>query len=346
MTDSSTNGSPQQIQTQERPSLFRVDQLPATMRVQLEIDSPADSFATSAGRDKIEIALSPTDFDSQRVSYYSDRNVATFLKTPAETGSLVMQTVVTDVIAELKPSSTNVQAKLEASLIVNGRNEDAFMHTVILDGDNPTGNVSPARKIFDLGKPLDFSWVASDRSGISRAEFLLATSKTRAFPDDVEATVELDHSSNRIRQKYQLPTDQLMITPGTQREFWLRARFSDGVGHQFESQELVTIRSPRATSTNGDGQAESRQEVKGTLTVLVQMASGATPVRPKAIIKDRDDLIPVPMGDGVFAFPNLPAGEYEIEASGIAGGQQKTGSKKVVLKTLGDYGKKVVVNIQ
>ncbi|MCA9200166.1 MAG: hypothetical protein KDA87_21655, partial [Planctomycetales bacterium] len=346
VTDSSTQSQPQQIQTQQRPSLFRLDQLPATMRVELEIDSPADAFATSAGRDKIDITLSPTAFDSQRVSYYSDRTVTTYLKAPAATGSLVMETVVTDVIAELNPSSTNVQAQLEASLIVSGRSEDTFVHTVILDGDNPIGEVSPARKIFDVGKPLDFAWTASDRSGISKAEFLLATSKSKAFPDEVEATVEVDDSAHRIRQKFQLATGELNVPEGAQREFWLRARFSDGVGHQFESQESVTIRSPRGKSTNGDGQAESEQEVKGTLTVIVQMASGTAPVRPQAIIKDRDDLIPVPMGDGVFAFQDLPAGEYEIEASGIAGGQQKTGSKKVVLKTLSDYGKKVIVNIK
>ena len=312
---------------------------PSLVHVQLAVDAPVDEFGRGAD-DRVRITLGQGAAQKREVFDF-DRKMTARFQPLGKQGQLVFETAVGDISTALRANATNVTATLQAELTAGSQTIDD-RHRLILDGNPPRGEIDVANRKLKMGTDVQFRWLAKDRSGIAKAEFALVDDITKPFPDEAK-TFPQNVASDRM-QTFQLPTTELKIGSGRTATFWVKGRFTDGVGFTSvaRSNPFVVANIPDQQSGGNSGE----EPVTGKLVVIVQVASGRTPQKPTATIKDHDELAGVEVSDGRFEFADVPAGKYDVVVTGIAGGRPKEGTKTIVLKSPADYAKDYPVDVK
>jgi hypothetical protein len=327
---------------------FRLDEPGKTMTIALKVDGLWRASNTSQALNYVVVSLKDESGSSSlREEIFGDRRVSTTLALVPEIG-LRLAAAVHDQSVTIQPPP-NVRGSLVAELFLDGRPVASHEVPIVFDGRAPiirTWSVPQPR--VDKGKPIRITWSSDDLSGLQKAEFALLQKRIDPFPEKTPF-VDDEFENRQGRDVYDLPTADLEFKPTDEQiRYWVRARFTDQVGHTFEPTEPipVIVRNVLPPPVAGSP-AGQKPDVRGTVRGTVKLAAGYLPDGIK--IKLEETGFEATTNRGKFEIPNVPAGKYKIQAAGSAKGKQRKGEKTVEFQKAEDYPAtfdKIIVIIQ
>ncbi len=210
-------------------------------------------------------------------------------------------------------SETKADMRVRLALPAHGVRTKDDKATIVLDGEPPKivryGVQSPVAKGADVPVSLELS----DLSGIDRVVFGLVKNEAATL-DEKEKLAEIPSAqlAEKSELEFAVPTKEAKPELLAGQKYLLAVRVWDRVGHSSQEVRPITIEKPaektKAVAKTGTIEGQVCYERSGRVVDWTRLE-----VRLEKLGRTAK-----PTDNGRFVFPDVPPGDYTVEATGIA----------------------------
>lgn len=321
---------------------FRIP-LASPMSLEFQVDAPADAFRSRGPerpRDVIEVTMEVAgqrNFAMQdRLRFYSDRQFEARVSEIGTGGLLKVDAQVHDFRVPLNPGELkNAEVMIRVGMSVAsaegvtpaGVDVKTASVRVIFDAAKPTVKLIEAPRVaVPLGSDAAITVEAKDAgSGVAKIECLLRQGDSSEF-DEKDKPLEVLPPNIFEQTRLTVPTKELK--PG---KYGILVRVTDKVGFSDTGRlgYLEIAEPPPPPKPKDMPEKPALSSIAGR-AVLGSPDASITWIGLKVSIKELGRTVTAG-ADGNFSFPEVPQGQYTLEASGIGGNKIVKGTASVTV---------------